>query len=80
MTFRHRYPFARCKELLHEAVETVGANKISWGSDYPRPGLVADASYKQQLEFITVECDFLSDKQRKQILGGTALRFYKWDA
>ena len=32
-------------------------SKIVWGSDYHRPGLVADASYKQQLEFITVECD-----------------------
>jgi predicted TIM-barrel fold metal-dependent hydrolase len=80
LTFRHRYPFDLPKELLHEAVETVGAEKIAWGSDYPRPGLVADASYKQQLEFITIECDFLSEAQRAQILGGTALRVYRWDA
>jgi predicted TIM-barrel fold metal-dependent hydrolase len=80
LTFRHRYPFTECKELLHEAVETVGAHKIAWGSDYPRPGLVADASYKQQLEFISIECDFLSEQQREQILGGTALRVYQWDA
>ena len=60
-------------------MEAVGAEKISWGSDYPRPGLVVDASYKQQLEFITVECDFLSEEQQHQILGGTALNVYKWD-
>lgn len=80
LTFRHRYHFAQSKERLHEAVERIGADKIAWGSDYPRPGLVADASYKQQLEFITVECDFLTDRQREQILGGTALRVYRWDA
>lgn len=80
LTFRHRYPFSKCKEALHEAVQLVGADKIAWGSDYPRPGLVADASYKQQLEFITVECDFLTDAQREQLLSGTALRVYQWDA
>ena len=76
---RQRYPFSQAKECLHQAVEKVGAERISWGSDYPRPGLVADASYKQQLEFITLECDFLSGVQREQILGGTALRVYSWE-
>jgi predicted TIM-barrel fold metal-dependent hydrolase len=80
LTLRQPYPFAQAKERLHEAVERLGAHKIAWGSDYPRPPLVADASYKQQLEFITVECDFLSQEQREQILGQTALRVYAWDA
>ena len=56
------------------------AGKIASGADYPRPSLMIEASYKQQLEFITVECDFLSEEQRQQILGGTALQVYKWDA
>jgi len=80
LTHRQWYPFARAKELLHEAVELVGADKIAWGSDYPRPGLVADNSYRQQLQFIATECDFLSASQREQILGLTALRVYRWDA
>ena len=79
MTFRQRYPFTEAQETLHEAVELVGADKIAWGSDYPRPGLVADCSYKQQVEFITVECDFLTEAQRDAILSGTALRIYPWD-
>ncbi|MBN1401042.1 MAG: amidohydrolase [Anaerolineae bacterium] len=78
LTFRSRYPFVRAQERLHEAVEAIGAEKITWGSDYPRPGLVVDASYKQQLEFITVECKFLSETQRQRILGGTALEVYDW--
>jgi len=79
LTYRQRYPFAEAKERLRQALEVVGAERISWGSDYPRPPLVADSSYKQQLEFITMECDFLSDAQRSQILGGTASRVYCWD-
>lgn len=80
LTSRHRYPFTSAKERLHEAVEMVGVDKIAWGSDYPRPSMVADTSYKQQLEFITVECDFLSDVQREQILARTALGVYQWDS
>ena len=80
ITFRHRYPFAKSQQLLQGAVERVGADKISWGSDYPRPGLVVDSSYKQQLEFITVECDFLTDVQRAQILGLNALKIYPWES
>jgi len=78
-TFRQRHPFHQAQERLQAAIEAVGADKIAWGSDYPRPGLVVDSSYKQQLEFITVDCDFLSDEQRQQLLSGTALRIYSWD-
>ena len=78
MTYQHRYPFREPKEQLRVALEIVGAQKIAWGSDYPRPGLVADASYRQQLEFITVECDFLKDAERERILAGTALEIYRW--
>jgi L-galactono-1,5-lactonase len=78
-TYGQRYPFAQAKEHLQFALEYVSAEKISWGSDYPRPGLVTDASHKQQLEFITIECSFLSDRQKQQILSETALKVYKWE-
>ncbi len=80
LTYRQRYPFARAKELLHKAVAIVGASKIAWGSDYPRPDLVADNSYRQQIEFVATECDFLSASQREQMLSGTALQVYRWEA
>jgi len=78
-TYLQRHPFDKIKEQLQVVVEHVGAEKISWGSDYPRPGLVVDSSYKQQLEFISIECDFLSDEQKQQILGGTASKVYVWE-
>ena len=79
LTYRQRYPFPGARERLRRALETVSADRIAWGSDYPRPPLVADASYKQQLEFVTTDCDFLTDTQREAILGGTAMRVYAWD-
>lgn len=79
LTFRHRYPFVEPQKKLRRALEMLRAEKIAWGSDYPRPGLVADASYKQQLEFITIECDFLTEKERERIVGGTVLDVYQWE-
>ena len=79
LTHRQRYPFSGARETLLRALERISADDILWGSDYPRPPLVADASYKQQLEFITVECDFLDDDQRARILAGTALEVYPWE-
>lgn len=80
LTYQQRYPFAGARERLRRALQTVSADKIAWGTDYPRPPLVADSSYKQQLEFITMDCDFLTEEQREAILGGTALRVYVWES
>lgn len=77
--YRHRYPFPKVQERLQAALDVISAEKLAWGSDYPRPSLIVDSSYKQQLELITIECDFLTEEQRHQILGGTALRIYNWD-
>lgn len=79
LTYLQTYPFVKAQERLQQAIEVVGADKIAWGSDYPRPQLHADNSYKQQLEFITSECRFLSAEERDQILFRTALRVYQWD-
>jgi predicted TIM-barrel fold metal-dependent hydrolase len=78
--YRHRYPFPKVQERLQAALDVISAEKLAWGSDYPRPSLIVDSSYKQQLELITIECDFLTEEQRHQILGGTALRIYNWDS
>ena len=77
--YRHRYPFPKVQERLQAALDVISAEKLAWGSDYPRPSLIVDSSYKQQLELITIECDFLTEEQRHQILSGTALRVYNWD-
>jgi L-galactono-1,5-lactonase len=74
---RGRYPWPTAQEMLRAAVEAVGAEKIMWGTDYPR--LMVDASYQQQIDLMRHECDFLSEEQLRLIMGENALRVFPWD-
>lgn len=66
------YPFPRAQELVRWAVETFGAEKVMWGTDYP--GALNRATYPQQVNFIRNHCDFLSTEQKDELLCGAALR------
>jgi predicted TIM-barrel fold metal-dependent hydrolase len=70
------YPYRRAQQLLRRAVDEVGAQKILWGSDYP--SVLTRATYPQLLNYVKEECAFLSDAERRAILGGNALRFWQW--
>lgn len=62
------YPFSDMRDLLADAVETFSADRLIWGSNYP---VVLDkCSYDDALRFVT-DATFLSDEQRRRILGGT---------
>jgi predicted TIM-barrel fold metal-dependent hydrolase len=67
------YPFPKAQLFVRWAVDTFGADRIMWGTDYP-PVLRA-ATYRQHLDWIRKHCAFLTDEQRADILGGTAQRF-----
>jgi predicted TIM-barrel fold metal-dependent hydrolase len=69
------YPYRRAQRLLRRAVDAIGAHKTMWGSDYP--STLTRATYPQLLNFVRDECSFLSDTERKAILGGNALRFFR---
>lgn len=66
------YPYPSGLEALHWAVETVGVDKILWGSDYP--GALMLTTYKQAIDIIRHEAEFLSPEMRIKILGGNAKR------
>ena len=67
------YPWPRAQELVRWTVDTFGADRVMWGTDYP-PVLSA-GTYRQLLDWVRRHCSFLSDGQRAAILGGTAERF-----
>lgn len=69
------YPYRKAQRLLRRAVNEVGAHRIMWGSDYP--STLTRATYPQLLNFVKDECAFLSDADRKAILGGNALKFFR---
>ena len=69
--FRHEGPpFPGAQQAMGEAVGYVGAEKLMWGSDFPRTQV--DFTYEQTLDFLLDGCDFLSETQRAAILGCTA--------
>jgi predicted TIM-barrel fold metal-dependent hydrolase len=69
------YPFPKAQEFVRWAVDTFGADRIMWGTDYPP--VLRQATYRQHLDWVRKHCDFLTDAQRADILGGTAERYLR---
>lgn len=67
------YPYPQAQEVIRWAVETVGAERVMWGSDYP-PTLMY-GTYRQLLDVVGRHCSFLTEEQKAMLLGGTADRF-----
>ncbi len=73
---RNEYPFPRAQEIVQATVEKVGSEKMIWGSDFP--GILPYCSYPQTVNLIKYYCDFLSEKEKKFILGENALKVYRF--
>lgn len=67
------YPYPRAQELVRWAVETLGAEKVLWGTDYP--GALNGGTYRQLCDYVRRHCEFLTAEQKRQVLGGAAERF-----
>lgn len=73
---RHEgYPFPSACACLKYAVQMIGAQKLLWGTD--APGVLAIATYPQLLSYVARHCDFLTPKQRAQVLGENAAVVYQ---
>jgi L-fuconolactonase len=65
------YPYPTAQRRFRELYEAVGAGRLVWGSNYP---VVARAcTWREALDFVRVECDFLAAQDRDAILGGNFL-------
>ena len=67
-------PFPGAQEAFRTAVERVGADKLMWGSDFPRT--MVDFTYEQTLDFLLDGCPFLNVDEKDAILGGTAMKLF----
>ena len=67
------YPFDRPQKILKTVKETVGMDRIMWGSDFPT--VMLQCTYSQSLEYITRHCDFLTEDDFEKLLGKNARRF-----
>lgn len=67
------YPFPSAVRTIREAAGLVGADKLMWGSDYPRT--ITAITYRMSYDFI-VKSQELSDKEKQLLLGENARTFY----
>lgn len=67
------YPFPSAVRTIREAAGLVGADKLMWGSDYPRT--ITAITYRMAYDFI-VKSTELSDADKRLLLGENARTFY----
>lgn len=67
------YPFDGAVRAIREAIDMVGADKLMWGSDYPRT--ITAITYKMSYDFILKTND-LTDREKRLFLGENAEKFY----
>lgn len=70
-------PFRSAQQKIKQAAHAVGANKLMWGSDYPRT--MVDFTYRQSLDFARYECNFFSEEEKNMFLGENAALLYGLD-
>ena len=68
------YPYPTAQKYFRQLYDNVDPKRLIWGSNYP-PVLSA-CSYKQAVDFMRVECDFVSPADREAIMGGNFLKYF----
>ena len=71
------YPYPSAIKVIREAIDTVGADKLMWGSDYPRT--ITAITYRMSYDFV-LKTEVLSDEEKRLFLGENARRFYGFEA
>ncbi|MBO4821645.1 MAG: amidohydrolase [Prevotella sp.] len=67
------YPFPSAVKVIRQAIDMVGADKLMWGSDYPRT--ITAITYRMSYDFI-IKSNELTDEEKALFLAGNAKRFY----
>lgn len=70
------YPYRDAQSFFKRVHEVFGPERIMWGSDYPP--VEGREGYARSLDFIEKEVDWLSDSDREWILGGTAMKVWRF--
>lgn len=67
------YPFNGAVRAIRKAIDAVGADKLMWGSDYPRT--ITAITYKMSYDFVCKTME-LTDVEKRLFLGENARNFY----
>lgn len=72
------YPYTKAHDRIRYYYETLGAEKLLWGSDMPN--VERYCTYRQSLTYFTNYCDFVSESDMVKILSGNAARLLRQPA
>ena len=67
------YPFKGAVYAIREAIDLVSADKLMWGSDYPRT--IVAVTYRMSYDFI-LKTEAISEQEKSLLLGKNAEKFY----
>ncbi len=67
------YPFPTAIKVIRQAIDTVGVEKLMWGSDYPRT--ITAITYRMSYDFI-IKSSELTEEEKSLFLGQNARQFY----
>jgi predicted TIM-barrel fold metal-dependent hydrolase len=69
------YPYPRHEQIIKTVYENFGAGVLVWGSDMP--WAQRTCPYRQNLDLVRLHTDYMTDEERKLIMGGTLERLFK---
>ena len=71
-----KYPYEDTWPFYKAIYEEFGGKQLVWGTGYPRPRW--ELPMDKELEFVEKHCSFYSPADRALILGGNALRIWRF--
>ncbi len=72
--FIWEYPFVEAMPVIREYYERFGADRLAWASDMPN--VERHCTYKQSLDYLRLQCDFIPQDDMAKILGGNVARLF----
>ncbi len=68
------FPFTWTRDVLHAMYDRIGPKKLVWGSDMP--GAERTVTYRQTLEYVRINADFMSATDFDDFFGGNIARVF----
>lgn len=70
----YEYPYQEAQQLTRHLYNTLGANRLIWGSDIPN--VERYCTYAQSLNYLKEHCNFISMPDKELILGKNVIELF----
>jgi predicted TIM-barrel fold metal-dependent hydrolase len=70
----YEYPYQEAQQLIRHLYNTLGANRLVWGSDIPN--VERYCTYAQSLNYLQEHCSFILMSDKELILGKNVIKIF----